>query len=92
MPFSTEITIYVIALTIVIGMAFMVHSTITMYKRLQARMDAQKSQLMTLILTSKNIKGQSKIKIDQYLEGEIDLTHPVSGKQLKAKAKFKIKK
>jgi len=48
--------------------------------------------LMTLILTSKNIKGQSKIKIDQYLEGEIDLTHPVSGKQLKAKAKFKIKK
>lgn len=90
MSMSAEITMYVIALIIVGGMAFMVHSTIAMYKRLQNRIDSVKNQLMAIILTSAGSK--QKTKIDQYLEGEIDLTHPVSGEKLKARARFKIKK
>ena len=90
MSMSAEITVYIISLCIVIGMAFMVHSTISVYKRLQARIDAVKNQLMALILTSSTSK--TRTKIDQYLEGEIDLTHPTTGEKLKARAKFKIKK
>ena len=88
MTLSAEITIYFIALVIVIGMSFITHSVISMHKRFNARIEALKNQLMTLILTTP-AKG-SKTKVDQYLSGDITMTHPVTGEKLKARAKFKI--
>tara|TARA_B100000212_G_scaffold278000_1_gene217651 strand:- start:987 stop:1262 length:276 start_codon:yes stop_codon:yes gene_type:complete len=91
MTLTAEITIYVIAIIIVTGMAFITHAVIDMNKKLNNRINTVKNQLMSLILTGPRSEKQ-KTKIDQHLEGDVELTHPTTGDKIKARAKFRIKK
>ena len=91
MSVTTELTIYVIAIMLVVGMAFITHAMISMNKRLNDRISEVRRQFMILLASSSSSQKQ-KVKIDQHLEGDVELTHPRSGEKIKARAKFRLKK
>ena len=81
---GAELTIYAIVIMIVIGLAFVAHSIITIDKRLRKQMLELQQKLVALYLT-----GEPR-QSDRHLKGEIDLTHPKTGERLTAPARFRV--
>ena len=84
MDFGAELTIYTIVIMVVIGLAFVAHSIITIDKRLRKQMLELHQRLVALYLT-----GEPR-QSDRHLEGEIDMTHPKTGERLTARARFRV--
>lgn len=81
MDFSTEVTIYVIAIMIVIGLAVITRTVIELNRRTEARIN----ELRRAVMTVRN-------PVPKELKGSIDLTHPKSGEKITARARFRIVK
>lgn len=83
MSWSTEITLYLILLSLTIGLAVVVYSILELNKRTHDRITTIRDQLMTAIYS-----GSTK---EDTLLGDIDIIHPKTGEKLHAKARFKVK-
>lgn len=83
MSLNTELTLYLIALLITVGLAFIVRSVIDLNRRTNARITAVQNRLTAMIF------GKDPRSSD-VLHGEIDVVHPKTGEKLVAQARFKI--
>ena len=81
MEFSTEVTIYVIAVMIVVGLAVMTRVVIELNKKMNDRVNSLHRAVMSV-----------RNPVPKELAGSIDLTHPKTGEKITARARFKIKK
>ena len=81
MDFSTEVTIYVIAIMIVIGLAVITKTVIELNRRTSNRIN----DLRRMVMSVRN-------PVPKELTGTVDLTHPKSGEKITARARFKVVK
>ena len=81
MEFSTEVTIYVIAIMITAGLGFITKVVIDLNRSTYRRIAALQQALRAV-----------RNPVPTELTGHIDLTHPKAGEKITAKARFRIKK
>lgn len=81
MEFGTEVTLYVIATMIVIGLAVVVRCVIDLNRKTNERITKLRRMVMSV-----------RDPVPTELVGSVDLTHPRSGEKITAQARFKVKK
>ena len=74
-----ELTVYAIAITMTLGLAFITRSIIT----IDTRAKKQMHELRAAITAARGAGPEE-------LEGEVDITHPRTGERLRARAKFRV--
>lgn len=81
MDFSTEVTIYVIAIMIVMGLVVITRTVIELNRKTTARIN----ELRRAVMSVRN-------PVPKELKGSVELTHPKSGEKITARARFRVVK